>query len=397
MSVSTVEAVNDLTRTPGPLGLLDGIKVVEVGQNLAGPYASAILAELGAQVIKVEKAEGDDVRSWGPPFVAGASTSYHVMNRNKASVVLALETPAGRAALVDLVRDADVFIHNLRPGVADKLRIAARDLMAANPRLVYCDINAFGHAGPLGGKPGYEALIQAFSGLMSINGSADQPPTRIGASVVDMGTGMWTVIGALAALVARQRTHLGARVDTSLYETALAWMSRHIADYQASAVESGRQGSGHSGIVPYQSFYAADGPIVIAAGNDRLFAKLAHALDHPEWAHDPRFSSNPARVTHKKVLVAFIDEVVKGRTVEALFGLLDAAGVPCAPVHSVAQVIRHPQTQALKMLLECEQPGLGLVGLPISVDQQRPGFGTTAPAVGADTRRIVGTKGREMQ
>jgi crotonobetainyl-CoA:carnitine CoA-transferase CaiB-like acyl-CoA transferase len=374
---------------PGPLPLLKGYKVIEVGQNLAGPYASAILGDLGAEVIKIEKTGGDDVRSWGPPFIAGSSTSFHVMNRNKASVVLALETPEGRAALLNLVREADVFIHNLRPGVADKLRISGADLLEVNPKLVYCDISAFGHSGPLGLKPGYEALIQAFSGLMSINGDPERPPSRIGASVVDMGTGMWTAIGALAALLARTRTNSGAVVDTSLYETALTWMGRHIADYQTSSHSPARQGSGHSGIVPYQAFQALDGPIVIAAGNDRLFLKLAAALGYSEWAQDARFATNPARVTNKALLIPMIQNSVNARTIDETFKLLDMAGIPCAPVYSVSQVVAHPQTQSLKIMIDNTDAGLHLVGLPISVNGTRPGFGKVGPDIGADTKTVL--------
>lgn len=372
----------------GPLSSLAGIKVVELGQNLAAPYASNILADLGAEVIKVEKPGGDDCRGWGPPFVDELSTSFHLMNRNKKSVVLSLDQAEDKAAFLALIDGTDVFIHNLRPGVAEKLGIAGPDLMARNPRLIYCAMNAFGHAGPMQSKPGYEPLLQAFSGLVSVNGDPAGPPSRVGPSIVDLGTGMWCVIGALAALNQRRDTGKGAIVATSLFETALGWAARHIADYGATNKIPPRVGTGHNSLTPYQAFSTASGPLVIAAGNDRLFAKLANVLGHPEWATDPRFAVNADRTRNRAVLLPLIEEIVLRKGFDEWIPLLEAAGVPCAPIHSVPQVLAHPQTRALGMMLESGNDQLQIAGLPLSIDGRRPGYGAAAPKTGAHQTEI---------
>jgi len=365
-----------------PLPQLAGIKVVEMGQNLAGPYASSIFGELGADVVKVEKVGGDDARGWGPPFVDGASTTFHLMNRNKKSVVLSVDKAEDMAVFHRLVADADIFIHNLRPGVPEKLGLDASSLMALNPRLIYCEQNAFGHAGPMQNKPGYEPLLQAFSGLVSVNGDPTGPASRVGPSIVDLGTGMWTVIGALTALHDRARTGKGSVVSTSLFETALGWVSRHVADFGATGRIPPRVGTGHNSLTPYGAFEAADGPLVIAAGNDRLFAKLANVLGRPEWSTDERFATNAQRTLNRDTLVPMLLEVLRGRTVQQWFDALEAAGVPCSPLQSVPQVVAHEQTRAIGMLLDAPSDQLKIFGLPLSIDGRRPGFGSAAPALG---------------
>ncbi|MGO4574193.1 CaiB/BaiF CoA transferase family protein [Microvirga sp. 2TAF3] len=367
-----------------PLAALNGIRVVELGQNLAAPYAAAVFGDLGAEVIKVEKPGGDDARGWGPPFVDGSSTSFHMMNRNKKSVVLSLDQPQDRAAFLRLIESADIFIHNLRPGVAQKLKIDGSDLIAVNPRLIYCSMSAFGHQGPLSARPGYEPLLQAFSGLISVNGDPNGPPSRVGPSIVDLGTGMWTVIGALTALLTRQQTGLGTIVETSLFETALSWTGRHIADYGATGNIPPRVGTGHNSLTPYQAFDTKDGPLVIAAGNDRLFAKLARLLGHPEWIDDPRFATNAQRTRHRDDLLPLIADIIATEGFDSWIVKLEAEGVPCAPIHSIPQVLAHPQTKALGMLLESPIESLVLTGLPLALDKQRAGFGTVAPVLGSD-------------
>ncbi|CAM5229092.1 CoA transferase [Streptomyces hirsutus] len=364
-----------------PLGMLPGLKVVEMGQNLAAPYASLILGDLGAEVIKVEKPGGDDARGWGPPFVGESSVSFHMMNRNKRSVVLSLDDEADYKVFLDLIRDADVFIHNLRPGVENKLRADAETLRAVNPRLIYCSMSAFGHTGPMANRPGYEPLLQAFSGLIAINGDPSGPPSRVGPSVVDLGTGMWTVIGVLAAILERQSTGVGGEVRTSLLETAVSWAGRHIADYGATGTIPPRVGTGHNSLTPYGAFEAADGPFIIAAGNDRLFAKLAAALERPEWASDPRFATNAARNENRATLLPLISELVGRSTVADWIACLERAGVPCAPIHSIPQVLEHPQTHAMDIILDNADDRLKLTGLPLSINGVRAGFGTTAPAL----------------
>lgn len=370
------------------LSVLQGIKVVEMGQNLAAPYAASILADLGAEVVKVEKPGGDDARGWGPPFVAGSSTSFHLMNRNKQSVVLSVDQEQDRALFMDLIRNADIFVHNLRPGVPEKLGISAADLSAINPRLIYCEQTAFGDAGPMAGKPGYEPLLQAFSGLISINGDPAGPASRVGASVVDLGTGMWSVIGALAALLEREKSGQGGVVTTSLFETAMGWTARHIADFGATGTIPPRVGTGHNSLTPYQAFLSKDGPLVIAAGNDRLFAKLAAVLNEPEWVEDPRFATNAARTQNRAVLLPLIEAKIIEKGFDEWMELLEAAGVPCAPIHSIPQVVDHPQTAAMDMLLDATDDKLKLVRLPLAINGQRSDLRGLAPELNSGPGRF---------
>ncbi len=377
--------------TNSPLPQLSDIKVVEMGQNLAAPYAASIFGELGAEVIKVEKSGGDDARGWGPPFVSGTSTTFHLMNRNKKSVVLSVDKEEDMAVFHRLVADADIFIHNLRPGVAEKLGLDAEQLMKLNPRLIYCAQNAFGHSGPMQSKPGYEPLLQAFSGLVSVNGDPAGPASRVGPSIVDLGTGMWTVIGALTALHDRERTGRGSVVTTSLFETALGWVSRHAADYGATGQIPPRVGTGHNSLTPYQAFEAADGPLVIAAGNDRLFAKLAAVLGHPEWSDNELFATNAQRTVNRDRLLPLISKILLERTVNAWVAALEPVGVPCSPIQSVPQVVAHEQTRAIGMLLDAPSEQLTIFGLPLSIDGQRPGFGSQAPALGEHQAELTAT------
>lgn len=370
---------------------LEGVKVVELGQNLAGPFAGEILADLGATVVKVEKPDGgDDARRWGPPLTPDASAAFHAMNRNKMSVVLDLTAPDDRNRFDALVAQSDILVHNLRPGVMEKLGLGPQETTARHPRLIYCDLGAFGHLGPLKDRPGYEPLMQAFSGLISANGHPDGPPARLGASVVDLGTGMWTAVGALAALLRRARTGRGCVVNTSLFETALLWCGFHLVTYMTGGGLPVRHGTGHPLLVPYQAFETRTGPLVIAAGNDRLFARLAAVLGRPEWASDPRFRTNEDRSRNRHVLLPAVAAIAAASTKEELAERLEAAGVPCAPVHTVDEVLEHPQTQALGIVQKSPGLDLSLVGIPVSFDGARPGYRRDAPALGADGDAVAG-------
>ncbi|MCC6777703.1 MAG: CoA transferase [Hyphomicrobiales bacterium] len=370
---------------------LDGITVVELGHSVAAPYAGEILGDLGADVIKIEKADGDDARSWAPPYWGSMSATFQSLNRNKRSVVVNLRDPAERDSLRRLILErADVVVQNLRPGLAADLGLDAVALRAEKPGLVYCTIGAFGAAGPLKDRPGYDPLMQAFGGLMSVTGEPDQRPVRVGTSIIDMASGMWSVIGVLAALMQRRESGVGASVDTSLYETVLAWMCYHAANFQASGELPKRQGSGAAMIVPYRGYATKDGFIVIAAGNDKLFALLARVLDHPEWIDDPRFRTNPDRVNNQATLYAQIEEIVATRTSAEWQNILERCGVPNAPMQTIAQVLEHPQTKALGMLQESPDGEITLLGLPISFDGARPGFRASPPPLGAHTREILG-------
>ena len=370
---------------------LNGVTVVELGHSVAAPYAGQILGDLGADVIKIEKADGDDARSWAPPYWGAMSATFQSLNRNKRSAVVNLKDPVERENLRRLIVErADVVIQNLRPGAAAELSLDAESLRALKPALVYCTIGAFGGAGPLKDRPGYDPLMQAFGGLMSVTGEPDQPPVRVGTSIIDMAAGMWAVIGVIAALLQRRDGGAGAAIDTSLYETVLGWMCYHAANFQASGEVPKRQGSGAAMIVPYRGYATKDGFIVIAAGNDKLFALLARVLGHPEWIDDPRFCSNPDRVNNQHALYRLIEELVATRTSGEWQGILDKAGVPNAPMQTIAEVLAHPQTEALGMLQQSPDGDITLLGLPISFDGVRPAFRQSPPALGAHTREIMG-------
>ncbi|WP_213763693.1 CoA transferase [Caballeronia sp. dw_19] len=364
---------------------LAGITLVEMGHSVAAPFAGQIFGDLGARVVKVENpAGGDDARSWGPPFWHGASATFQSLNRNKLSVALDLKDPAEcerlRAFIVD---EADVVIQNMRPGLVKRLGLDDT-LRQLNPRLVYCNLGAYGAGSPMADKPGYDPLMQAFGGIMSVTGEAGRAPVRVGPSIVDMGAGLWTVIGVMAALERRHRTGEGCTVDTSLLETALSWMTVPVALALASGKDPQRTGSEAAMIVPYKAYLAADCYLIIAAGNDALFRRLCSVLDRPDWATDPRFATNAARVEHREVLNALIDAIVLTRSADEWVTRLDAAGVPATVLQSVSEVLAHPQTRALDMVRPLPDGSMSLMSLPLRFDGERLPFRSTPPALGAD-------------
>ncbi len=359
---------------------LDGIRVIEIGHSVAAPYAALVLAELGAEVIKIERpGAGDDARLWGDP-IDGASPTFHALNRLKRSVTLDLKSPEHREKLRRLAAVSDVVIQNQKPGLAAQLGFDAAALRALNPRLIYANIHAFGDRGPLAQKPGYDPLMQAFGGLMSVTGHPDQPSIRIGPSIIDCGTGMWVVIGVLAALLRRAETGEGATVDTALFETALGWMVYFVTILSATGRPPARAGSGTVMICPYQIFQCADGELMIAAGNDTLFAKLCRVLGQPDWAEDPRFLHNPERVQNRRILIPLLEGRTVQRPIAELAAALDAAGVPHAPVQDTAEVLAHAQTRAVGIARR--ENGLDFFGLPLRLEGARPDRSGPAPALG---------------
>jgi crotonobetainyl-CoA:carnitine CoA-transferase CaiB-like acyl-CoA transferase len=368
---------------------LDGVTVIELGHSVAAPYAGEILGDLGADVIKIEKADGDDARKWAPPYWGEMSSTFQSLNRNKRSAIVNLKDADEREALRRLIIErGDVVIQNLRPGSAEEFGLDSKTLRDLKPDLIYCTIGAFGSKGPLSGKPGYDPLMQAFAGMMSVTGEPEQRPVRVGTSIIDMAAGMWSVIGVVSALLQRKSGGGGATIDTSLYETALAWMCYHAANFQASGELPKRQGSGAAMIVPYRGYATKNGFIVIAAGNDKLFASLAKVLHHPEWPNDPRFRTNPDRVTNQAVLYGWIEELVREKTTEEWQALLDTADVPNAPMQSIAEVLAHPQTKALDIMQKSPDGDITLLGLPLSFDGVRPAFRKAPPKLGAHTSEI---------
>jgi crotonobetainyl-CoA:carnitine CoA-transferase CaiB-like acyl-CoA transferase len=376
--------------SPGQALPLAGIVVIELGHSVAAPYAGQILSDLGAEVIKIEKPEGDDARKWGPPFVDGAAATFQALNRNKRSVVSQLRDAGEREQLIQLIlARADVVLQNLRPGQVDALGLGAEALLALKPELVYCNIGAFGAKGPMAARPGYDPLMQAFGGIMSVVGEEGRPSVRVGPSIIDMGTAMWGTLGIVSALLRRRDTGLGGVVDVSLFETASAWMTMHAAQYLASNEMPRKVGSGQVGIAPYRAYRTADGELVVAAGNNKLFAALCGVLGHPEWIADSRFTTNPDRVSNAAALYALIELEMLRHGNAHWNALLDAAGVPCAPVQNVQQMLEHEQTRALGILQQVPGASIPMIGLPVSFDGHRPLPRSSSPALGADTAALL--------
>ncbi|WP_454726484.1 MULTISPECIES: CaiB/BaiF CoA transferase family protein [Cupriavidus] len=371
---------------------LSGYTIVEIGHSVAAPYTGLILANLGATVIKVENpGAGDHARGWGPPFFDEAGPHFVAMNRNKRSAAIDLADATQREALRRLIlEEADGVICNLRAGVADQFGVGPASLLEENPALVYCEIGAFGSGGPMSHKPGYDPLMQAYGGMMSITGeSAERPPIRVGVSIIDMGAGLWGAVGMLSALLERERTGLGGLVETSLFETALAWTTVPLTRALMHGGPQLPQGSGAAGIVPYQAFRTQDGWLVIGAGNDKLFAKLTGALDLPGLADDERFRTNRGRVQNKAVLIPMLEARASAYTNASLGALLDAHGVPNAPVQTIEQIVDDPQTRALGMIQDGPEGSMPTVGLPLRFDGRRSAYHSAAPRLGAHTGEVL--------
>jgi formyl-CoA transferase len=382
---------SDETSTGASPGPLHGVKVIEVGQALAGPLAGVILADMGADVIKIEKPDGgDDARLWGPPFVGDTSVSFHSNNRGKRSVTLDIKNPDDVATLKALVRDADILIQNLRPGIVDDFGIGPDAMMAVNQRLIYCSIWAFGHTGPLTRAPGFDPLLQCYGAVVTLTGRPEDPPTFCAPAINDTATGMWCVIGALAALKQRERTGRGCVVDASLFESAVAWVQGPLNNYNVTGKLPQRHGAASATLAPYQIFETADRPICIAAGNDRLFVKLARAMGHPEWCDDPRLSDGRKRAANRQAVVDAMQPVLLTRTRQEWLGIIGEAGVPCAPVNDIAELATSEQLAAMDMLRTLPGSDLRVVGLPISFDRQRPHPSGGAPGLGEHNEEVIG-------
>ena len=376
---------------------LAGMRVVDVTTSIAGPYCAEILAALGADVVKVERPDtGDDGRSWGPPFWNGESAMFLAVNAGKRSLAISLADERGRDAVLRLVDRADIFLQSLRPGLAERLGLGPESLRERNPRLVYGSIGAYGRVGPLSEEPGYDALMQAAGGLISMTGEPDRPGVRIGSSLIDMGTGMWAALGIVSALLERESTGRGTVVDTSLYETALGYIGYHLVGYLADGTVPVGQGTVFPMVAPYQVFPTRDGELMVAGGNDRLFGLLCEALELPDLPADERFRTNPDRVRNRETLATLVSDRLRERDTADWHARLTDAGVPAAPVADVADVVKADQTQALGLLQAVPHvgiPDLRLPALPLSFDRERATLGSAPPAVGEHTAEILGEIG----
>jgi crotonobetainyl-CoA:carnitine CoA-transferase CaiB-like acyl-CoA transferase len=376
---------------------LENFRVVDVTTSIAGPYCAEVLAALGADVVKVERPDtGDDGRAWGPPFWNGESAMFLTVNAGKRSLAASLADERGREAVFRLAGKADVFLQSLRPGLADRLGLGPEALRAENPRLVYCSIGAYGRVGPLSQEPGYDALMQAAGGLISMTGEPGRPGVRVGSSLIDMGTGMWSALGIVSALLERERTGVGAVVDTSLYETALAFIGYHLVGYLADGTVPHGQGTVFPMVAPYQVLPTRDGELMVAGGNDRLFALLCEVLELPELVEDDRFRTNPDRVRNREALVELVSRRLRECDTADWLAQLTAVGVPAAPVADVADVALAAQTEALGILQPIEHPAipeLHLPALPLSFDDARAVHRDPPPFVGEHTAEVLADAG----
>jgi len=343
-------------------GLLEGIRVLDVSRVLTGPYCSLMLADLGADVVKIEMpGTGDDTRAWGPPFLGGESAYFLSINRNKKSVTVNLKSPEGRKIVLALAARSDVFLENFAPGVAERLGLGYDDVRAANRRIVYCSISGFGQDGPYRDHPAYDLILQGMGGLQGITGEPGRPPVRIGVAVADIAGGMFAAYAIAAALVHGQRTQEGERLDVSLLDSQLAWLTYMAANYFATGKDPERAGSRHPTIVPYQAFATKDGYLNVAVGNDDIFRRLCDALDRADLARDPRFATNPKRVENRGEIEPLLDALFAERTNAEWMRLLNEHAVPAGPIYGMGDIARDPQVEARGMVLRLDHAKAGTI------------------------------------
>ena len=376
-----------------PRGALDGLTVLDLTRVLSGPYCTMMLADMGARVIKVERpGAGDDTRAWGPPFQSGESAYFLSVNRNKESVTLDLKHPDGRRVLDALIDRADVLVENFRPGALDRMGLGYADLSRRRPDLVYCSISGFGRSGPRRREPGYDAVMQGEGGLMSITGAEDGPAYRLGVAIVDIVSGMFSAYGVAVALLARERTGRGQLVDVGMLDAAAAVLTYQAGAYFATGRAPGRLGNRHPSITPYESLEAADGELVIAAGNDQLWRALCGVLDLDDLADDPRFRTNADRVAARGALRPLLTERLRTRPVAEWLAKLRAAGVPCGGVRDLEQVFSDPQIVERAMVVALDHPIAGAIrqlGVPVKLDGTPGTVRTPPPALGQHTDAVL--------
>jgi len=374
-------------------GALEGVKVLDLTRVLAGPYCTMILADLGADVIKVEAPGGsDETRFWGPPFQNGVSAYYLCANRNKRSITVNLKSEEGREIIRILAKEADVLIHNFKTGSMEKWQLDYDALQKINSRLVYCSITGFGETGPYRYLPGYDFIIQGMSGLMSITGSEESGPMKIGVAMVDILTGLYSVISIEAALLERGRSGKGQKIDLSLMDTAVSSLANVASNYLISGKVPRRLGNDHPNIVPYSKFKALDGDIIIAVGNNRQFATLCEVMGLSEMAMDARFCTNVARMENKLELTRILEYQLQLKTVNEWIKLFSEKNIPCGPIHTIDQVFEHPQVLARDMVVQVEHPEAGmvkLVGSPVKLSRTNTKIERHPPMAGEHTWEIL--------
>jgi crotonobetainyl-CoA:carnitine CoA-transferase CaiB-like acyl-CoA transferase len=378
-------------------GILDGVRVLDLTQNVAGPFCTQILADFGASIVKIERpGTGDDTRAWTPVTAGGESATFLALNRGKESVGVDISRPEGVALVARLAARSDVIVHSVRPASIERMGLGYETLAAANPGLVYCAISAFGECGPLRDLPGYDPLMQAFSGIMSVTGNEGDEPVRVSVSLVDMGTGMWAAMGILAALLRRSATGTGGKVETSLLDTSLGWMTTFVANYFATGRTPQKLGSAVVMTAPYQVFRTQDGHVFIGAGNDRLFARTCEALGRPDLVTDPRFASNAGRVAARGELQKEIEAATRLSSTRDIVAALRKAGAPCSELNSLPSALASEQTAASEMIGALPTPASPehkVVRLPVRLDGARPMAETPPPALGDATQVVLAEMG----
>lgn len=382
-------------------GALSDLLILDLSRVLAGPYATMMLGDLGARVIKVEQpGRGDDTRAWGPPFTANGESAYFLcVNRNKESLTLNLKTAEGRAILLELAKQADVLVENFKVGSMAELGLDYSLLHEVNPRLIYCSITGYGQTGPYAHRPGYDIAIEAEAGIMSITGPADSAdgagePCKVGVAIVDITTGMNAVMAILAALHHRTLTGQGQYIDIALFDTQLAWLANVASSYLVSGQPPKRVGNAHASIVPYQTMPTADGWLMLAVGNDKQFARLCDVAGQPAWATDPRFATNPARVAHRTTLIPALEAIFRTRPKADWHAALTAVDVPCSPVNDIPTALADPHTAARQMVQTIEHPVTGtipLIGPALKLSATPAQIRSAPPLLGEQTEQILGT------
>ncbi len=371
---------------------LQGIRVLDLSRVLAGPYCTMVLGDLGADVIKVEPPEGDETRGWGPPFAEGESAYYLCVNRNKRGIVINLKTDEGKKVLRDLALQSDVLVENFRPGTLEKFGLDFETLHELNPKLIYCSITGFGQTGSMKDKPGYDFMIQALGGLMSITGEPEGEPMKTGVAVVDLFAGQNAIIAILAALQARTLTGRGQHLDISLFDSQLGWLANVASNYLISAKLPKRHGNAHANIVPYQSFQASDSWFAIAVGNDKQFVRLCEMLGKPEIAADEKFATNSGRVQNRAEIIPLLASIFKNASVSEWLAKLDEAEIPCGPIQNFEQVFSMPTVKEREMLVKMDHPTIGelpLVGSPLKMSDTPVQYRLHPPLMGEHTEQVL--------
>ncbi len=377
----------------GNSGALDGIRVLDLTRALAGPYCTMFLGDLGAEVAKIEQPNvGDDSRGWGPPFVGKESAYFLSINRNKQSITIDMKTERGVELVRRLAEKSDVFVENFRPGTLERLGLGEKELRERNPRLIYASVSGFGADGPMKDWPGYDLVIQAWGGFMSITGMPDGEPTKVAVAIIDVVAGLMIGKAIVAALFARERTGVGQKVDTSLLEAEVACLIPYGSDYLASGKVPGRWGNAHPNIVPYQSFKTQDGYMVVGAASEGNWRRLCEAIGMAELADDPRFAKNAQRVANRQELIRILASEFLKRPTAAWIELLTGAGLPCGPVNTIDRVFKEPQVLHRKMLIEVEHPTAGKVrmaGLPLKFSDTPASVRLPPPVLGQHSQDIL--------